>query len=773
MRMLKVRKKSICLIVALTFLLTLFPLALPAFAADYTRLGAVKVVDDDGVFNLNTVKATFAAGELEAGDVVIIRLPEDFEFRKGADKNTAMTAADWAETGTVTTGVYGYGDFNDGGAYLATPTDTDEGFSEGDLAVEKLDDNEIKVTVVNTPSLIDDAHLFIYLNNIYVDEGFDGDIELTFDAPPGSGFDDGSVVVGRVSGGEVEVEVIDTDTFSDKGQVTLRLTEDRPGAFEVDDESVKIILPDGFVWDTAINGKPLVDDKNENEGWEIKTIYGSVTGAVYVDEDELIIDINGETSDATCIEITATIDVDDETEAELGDIVADVEGESDLTPSEIVVGTYGEYQVDVTVADAETVYAGQLEQEIADITIEEIIEGSLVDGRTITLTLPSWAKWGALPDEVSDGSVTLTLSSFPGKDGQVAKYTVKNPDANDAAELDLEDMEVVLSPEAPEGDLVVEIGGTAGIDEEVKVAEVVAPLDVTVSEVPNIVIGRSAQDIGEITITEADAGILEAGTGKNLVLELPEDVEWDDYEVEVVEGDLELGDIDADNEVLTIEIDDDSNEASTIKITGTVVAYRTVPEGEVTLDVKGEAVIEVNTEAEIDDYYGDDVSGYWQIEGIDAIEHDEDGLFEEDDTVASVVVAKVGTPAPGEQKVTATFTIGSTTYTVDGVEQTMDVAPYIKDGRTFLPMRYVGKALGVSDQNILWSNGSATFIKGDRVVQVTIGSKTMVVNGAQIAMDVAPEIVSGRTMLPIRWLGVAFGADLSWDNETKTVTVEQ
>ena len=40
------------------------------------------------------------------------------------------------------------------------------------------------------------------------------------------------------------------------------------------------------------------------------------------------------------------------------------------------------------------------------------------------------------------------------------------------------------------------------------------------------------------------------------------------------------------------------------------------------------------------------------------------------------------------------MTIGSTTYTVNGVEKTMDVAPEITGKRTYVPIRFIGEALG-------------------------------------------------------------------------------
>ena len=103
----------------------------------------------------------------------------------------------------------------------------------------------------------------------------------------------------------------------------------------------------------------------------------------------------------------------------------------------------------------------------------------------------------------------------------------------------------------------------------------------------------------------------------------------------------------------------------------------------------------------------------------------------------------------------------------------MDVAPYIKDGRTFLPLRYIANAAGVADSDITWDPATqeVTISKGGRLVQVTIGSTTMLINGKAVTMDVAPEISNGRTCLPFAWVAQALGANITWDATTQTVTV--
>ncbi|MBC7336320.1 MAG: copper amine oxidase N-terminal domain-containing protein, partial [Clostridia bacterium] len=47
----------------------------------------------------------------------------------------------------------------------------------------------------------------------------------------------------------------------------------------------------------------------------------------------------------------------------------------------------------------------------------------------------------------------------------------------------------------------------------------------------------------------------------------------------------------------------------------------------------------------------------------------------------------------------------------------------------------------------------------------------LLINGITITMDAAPEIKDGRTMLPFRWVAQALGASVSWDEATKTVTM--
>jgi hypothetical protein len=121
----------------------------------------------------------------------------------------------------------------------------------------------------------------------------------------------------------------------------------------------------------------------------------------------------------------------------------------------------------------------------------------------------------------------------------------------------------------------------------------------------------------------------------------------------------------------------------------------------------------------------------------------------------------------------AVFKIGQASFTVNGTVYNIEVAPYIKDDRTFLPLRYLANALGMPDSNILYdpANRSVTIIRGDLTVQFTIGSTVMLVNGASTTMDAVPEIDAGRTCLPVAWLARAFDVNIAWEATARTVTI--
>ncbi len=110
--------------------------------------------------------------------------------------------------------------------------------------------------------------------------------------------------------------------------------------------------------------------------------------------------------------------------------------------------------------------------------------------------------------------------------------------------------------------------------------------------------------------------------------------------------------------------------------------------------------------------------------------------------------------------------------TVDGVQVVFDQAPVIQDGRTLVPMRAIFEAMGA---NVEWDGDTRTVTgtKGDTVVKMTIDNSVISVNGNNVTLDVAPTIINGRTMVPARAVAEAFNAKVEWDNATRTVIITQ
>ena len=119
------------------------------------------------------------------------------------------------------------------------------------------------------------------------------------------------------------------------------------------------------------------------------------------------------------------------------------------------------------------------------------------------------------------------------------------------------------------------------------------------------------------------------------------------------------------------------------------------------------------------------------------------------------------------------FFIGSSYYNIRGSYQAGEAAPYIKNSRTYLPIRPVGNSVGIADKDIVWNANTrtVTLTKGATTVRLEIGSPIMYVNGSAVTMDTAPEISNSRACLPIAHIVRIFGYTAYWDGASRAVTI--
>lgn len=101
---------------------------------------------------------------------------------------------------------------------------------------------------------------------------------------------------------------------------------------------------------------------------------------------------------------------------------------------------------------------------------------------------------------------------------------------------------------------------------------------------------------------------------------------------------------------------------------------------------------------------------------------------------------------------------------------TFDVEPQIIEGRTMVPLRAIFEAMGAE---IEWDGDTQTVaaVKDETVVVAVIGSNIIYVNDEEIIIDVPPMIKDGRTLVPVRFITEAFGYNVKWNEKTRSVII--
>jgi len=112
----------------------------------------------------------------------------------------------------------------------------------------------------------------------------------------------------------------------------------------------------------------------------------------------------------------------------------------------------------------------------------------------------------------------------------------------------------------------------------------------------------------------------------------------------------------------------------------------------------------------------------------------------------------------------------NTTALVDGKKVTLDVAPVIVNGRTLVPVRFISEALGAE---VGWDGASRTvaITLGNKKIMLQLDSSAAMVNGKQVVMDVPAMTMKGRTMVPIRFVSESLDLDVTFDNATREITI--
>lgn len=131
-------------------------------------------------------------------------------------------------------------------------------------------------------------------------------------------------------------------------------------------------------------------------------------------------------------------------------------------------------------------------------------------------------------------------------------------------------------------------------------------------------------------------------------------------------------------------------------------------------------------------------------------------------------------PSPEPGGVSVVLYVDKKEYSVarDGVWRSacMDVAPVVVNGRTLIPLRGVMEQFGAE---VKWvpESRQVEVRHGGREVVLVIGSTKATVDGRAVELDVPAKIVEGRTLVPLRFVLEQIGMDVKWDGQTRSITI--
>jgi len=761
-------KRKLALFLALVMILSLVPANV--FAASSNSVNKTPSVDTDTTFDETT------------GPVLRIEESNDGEFGTSTETfQLTLENADW--------------DLTEAAFEALMETEIEANWGGGgsvDVTVERISDTKMSVEYLATPGT--DNYFLIPLVTAMDSEGA---AKVTVD-PKDSPLSAGTYTFANVSDGATTTIIEDTVDFQDTIEIeTITIEENVIGTFtDGEEREIKLKLIDSdFSWEVD------EDEVTLSGGFDSSATidYLNNDGDAFdngENENILVITIDDMYASSPTARGTITIaglEIDPDSGADFGEVKVKIYGDN-ITTETLVIGNYVDYDVTVEADeddDMPTIYAGKISEdtsivhatladttynenviaatdsddditsadatddstiELATLIIDEAIEEAWLVTRTTIIEFPDWVE---IVDIVVE-SDTSNLTDFDEDDLDWAigdnKVELDDLVWDGSGEVDVW-LTFFVSVEADaEGDIVASVSGSSlQEDHEVKLGEAVAPAKIDI-EVADVRLGLQDQEVGTITIVEPEAELW--ASGREIVLSLESEIEFASTPtVTVVEGDITIDSVDKDGSTITIVIDDESTEASTIEITGLEVDVdRTVEEGDFNIAIGGNALV-MN----------------YQENG--------DQFRFETDAVVDTAFVRVITPADSDVQAaeTVSFTIDAMEYKIGETVVSMDAAPFIDaSNRTMLPLRSFSNALGVTDENILWNGTerSVTIFKGDRVVKVVIGEMSFMINGVNVPMDTTAVIKDSRTFLPVRALGQALGAQIGWDAATRTVTID-
>lgn len=111
------------------------------------------------------------------------------------------------------------------------------------------------------------------------------------------------------------------------------------------------------------------------------------------------------------------------------------------------------------------------------------------------------------------------------------------------------------------------------------------------------------------------------------------------------------------------------------------------------------------------------------------------------------------------------------TVNLDGNPIAFDVPPQLIDSRTMVPLRKIFEALGAE---VSWDDATqtASAVKDGTTIKITVDDKTLYKNDQAIVLDVPAKLVDdARVLVPVRAISESLDVLVGWDDPTSTVSL--
>ncbi|MEA4974083.1 MAG: copper amine oxidase N-terminal domain-containing protein, partial [Candidatus Metalachnospira sp.] len=636
-----------------------------------------------------------------------------------------------------------------------------------------------------------------------------------------SAFKKASEVIANAADGDAEVTIDGVQTFVEDGPSSkylkdININELTPAALKSGEPitlklkgNFKFVeanfeyLPDGSDEDKIPEdnenvyvypaGDPQAGQINTSKVAQVELLNESGAEAylVYVDDDEAKLFITGY-ADGMISKITISNLELATKKADAGDVATITVSSKDFDSVKLEAAKMVEEAVTYSVEDKTlpTIWAGKkyVAEDEANTLKLSVVENTgdiLNTSRKATFTFPEGI-------EVVDVTGDKGLPNYRYEiDENVVTIYDYAKGAETTGKVDMSLKFILAAAPTFSGDVTVTLGGQFD-DTSFKVATVKAPYTVE-AKTSEVLIDYRYVPVNDIVITEAEDGILD--DGDQIVLAVEKMNFEDAGKVEVTEGDIDV-DVDVDSkgnadlyeskdaDYLVVTVKDASTEASTIVISGLELYLdRTLPVGGYALqnvggmldkDDKAVNILwENSTLIKVSDDKLDDELAYDFTPGEGKASN---GLFKYKAVTANEEYVNVITAARDQDDSMTTkkivITVGATTMAAGTETVTLDAPAYINAANyTMLPLRAISEAFNAT---VNWDDATktVTILSGQRIISMTIGSKTMYINGTPVAMNTAPEITATRTFVPVRDLANALGiSNVNWTEASGTVTL--